>query len=274
MKTLLLVVAIAFVPGLALAYPPAPAHEIYGIVRDELGRPLTAAEGIVIMTGHGVEITRATTDPSIGPGINYKLSVPMDSGTLPGLYQQSALQPLMDFTLKVVIGGVSYVPIQMVGSLKQIGSPGGRTRLDLTLGVDSDGDGLPDAWEQALIDSDVTGRLHTLADVTPDGDLDGDGLSNMAEYLLGTYPLAATDGLKLEVIAVADGKAHVRFVSVVGRTYGIKSSADQVTWTGTAFALSPTGGAAEFYQASDTTYVDAYINVGAAQSMQFKLYVQ
>ena len=31
----------------------------------------------------------------------------------------------------------------------ELGKPSETTRLDLTLGEDSDGDGLPDAWERA-----------------------------------------------------------------------------------------------------------------------------
>ncbi len=56
---------------------------------------------------------------------------------------------------------------------------------------DSDGDGLPDAWEiqYGLDPMDVTG------DNGPDGDPDGDGLTTLTEYLLGLNPTAVdTDG--------------------------------------------------------------------------------
>jgi hypothetical protein len=42
--------------------------------------------------------------------------------------------------------------------------------------VDADADGLPDAWEKAF---NAT---------TPNGDIDGDGVSNLAEYQAGTDP--------------------------------------------------------------------------------------
>ena len=39
----------------------------------------------------------------------------------------------------------------MRGDYSALGRPGESTRIDLTLGEDRDGDGLPDAWERTLI---------------------------------------------------------------------------------------------------------------------------
>ncbi len=41
----------------------------------------------------------------------------------------------------------------MVGSFADLGKLGGTTILDLTLGVDRDGDGIPDSWEEALLNA-------------------------------------------------------------------------------------------------------------------------
>ena len=112
-----------------------------------------------------------------GIGVNYRVNLPMDGNTTGQLYQVSALRPTLPFSIKVQIRGVAYVPIQMAGRVWTTPKAGEIHRLDLTLGVDSDGDGLPDAWEQALIDNDRSGRLRTLADVKPGDDLDGDGLA-------------------------------------------------------------------------------------------------
>ena len=90
----------------------------------------------------------------------------MDSGTDPRLYKPTALRPYFQFRLKVQIGQMTYVPIQMAGNFARIGQPGQQTRIDLTLGEDSDGDGMPDAWEQSLID--IYGG--DLASITPNGD--------------------------------------------------------------------------------------------------------
>ena len=51
------------------------------------------------------------------------------------------------FRLKVKIGSVTYLPIEMKLS-KALGQAAQSTRLDLTLGEDSDNDGLPEAPER------------------------------------------------------------------------------------------------------------------------------
>jgi hypothetical protein len=275
MKTLLpTLLAGALLTASALAFPPAPAHEIYGTVRDESGRPLDSAEGTIILSGTSAEITRAPSDPSIGGGVNYRLYVPMDANILTGLYQVSALRPALPFTIRVIIRGQSYVPIQMQTSTWNIGKPGARTRIDLTLGIDSDGDGIPDSWEQWLIDSDATGRLTSLADVRPGDDLDGDGLTNLQEYAIGTYALDRGDALKLELIRLVNGRAHLRFTTVAGRTYTVRASEDLKTWTNAPYALSESGQPAPSLRASDTTIVDAFVPTGTATAMSFRLHVE
>jgi hypothetical protein len=110
--------------------------------------------------------------PDIQPGENYRLIVPMDSLSAIDPYKPTALHPLVGFRLKVRIGETVYVPIEMAGNLSTLGQPAGETLANLTLGVDSDGDGIPDAWENLLIQ--MLGGGLTLASITPDGDNDGD----------------------------------------------------------------------------------------------------
>ena len=93
-------------------------------------------------------------------GINYKIKVPMDSGATPELYQPFAMKVHMPYKIQVKIGFRTYLPIEMMGSLKTIGHPGGITRMDLTLGEDTDGDGMPDAWERALLGNGRTLRRY------------------------------------------------------------------------------------------------------------------
>lgn len=53
---------------------------------------------------------------------------------------------------------------------------------------DSDGDALPDWWEQQIIDYSENDEISSFQDVLPDEDFDGDNFSNMEEYQEETDP--------------------------------------------------------------------------------------
>jgi len=85
---------------------------------------------------------------------------------------------------------------------------------------DGDGNGLPDAWEQLYF-----GRVR----VDPNGDSDGDGESELGEYLTGTDPTDPTS--RLTVLAVEpqpDGTIAVEWSSVVNKSYTLLWSSDPV----------------------------------------------
>ena len=54
--------------------------------------------------------------------------------------------------------------------------------------IDADEDGLPDDWEQQVIDANPNDAITTLDDVEPDHDFDGDGESNWIEFANDTDP--------------------------------------------------------------------------------------
>ncbi len=262
-------------PGFAPAYPPAPYHTLYGQVRNQWGDPLTVSPSDVFLeTSAGVQLHTSVVT-GLEPGVNYRLEVPMDSGTAPDLYQPSAMRPFFPYRLKVLIGQTVYLPIEMSGNFSQIGQPGQRTRLDLTLGVDSDGDGLPDAWEQALID--IYGG--TLASITPNGDLDGDGISNLNEYIAGTYAFDPTDGFNLQLVGQTSTASALEFLAIRGRTYTIESSVDLKRWTPASFRLPTDAVGAALranYLATDvrTVRVEVPFQTGGETNRYFKARVQ
>jgi hypothetical protein len=91
-------------------------------------------------------------------------------------------------------------------------------------GVDSDGDGLPDAWELA-------NGLNPLAnDASQDND--GDGLSNLQEYLTGTNPNDAHSFLRIDA-ANESLQLRLNFYAAAGRSYSIlyRDSLDNGSWT-------------------------------------------
>ncbi len=219
--------------GVATGYPPAPHHTIFGQVRNQWGDPLDVSGASVFMQVGGREGVRAAVTPTRQPGVNFSLKVPMDSLTRTDLYQSSALGRTQQFVLKVQVGTLTFLPIEMTMAAPTIGQPAQSTRIDLTLGVDSDGDGLPDAWEEAIIA--MFGG--TLAGITANGDADGDGLTNLQEYLAGTLPFDPADGFRLTVTRVQSGSATLEFMAVRGRTYAIQYSTDFTNWLPTQFRV-------------------------------------
>jgi glycosidase len=96
--------------------------------------------------------------------------------------------------------------------------------------VDTDGDGLPDRWEdQHHFDAnDSTGENG------PEGDPDQDGFLNIQEYLAGTDP-RDPDSL-LEIVAQANGGRRLTWKSVPGKNYRVYATAEVTE------AFEPIGG--------------------------------
>jgi hypothetical protein len=93
-------------------------------------------------------------------------------------------------------------------------SPGVLVRFTNTVVADFDRDGIPDAVEAAL-------GLATNNAADGNGDLDGDGMSNRAEYIAGTDPSNPASYLKITSIAVGGG-ATLTFGAVANKTYSIQ----------------------------------------------------
>jgi hypothetical protein len=130
----------------AWAFPPLPPHTVYGLVRDEFGNPLiSTGTELMLETLAGTTITTAVV-PKLDAGVNYRIEVPVDAGLTSDLYRPTAMRPSAPFRIRVRIGGRTYVPIEMKASMALLGQPAKSSRVDLTLGEDTSGDGLPDAW--------------------------------------------------------------------------------------------------------------------------------
>lgn len=217
------------------ALPPAPPHEIYGLVRDEGGEPITDdTVEMVFETDVGFLVNGAVA-LGVQPGVNYYITVPMDAGLTPVPYVESAQQPLVPFKISVVISGVTNLPIEMTGGYANLGLSGESTRIDLTLGVDSDGDGLPDAWEELLIF--LLDDVSSLADVDPDDDLDGDGMTNLDEYYSGTYAFDDGDLFELYPREGDTNNARFAFLAIQGYSYEIQASTNLTEWVEVSFAV-------------------------------------
>jgi len=87
--------------------------------------------------------------------------------------------------------------------------------LFLDASQDTDGDGLPNGWEQTFDFS----PLRPTGNDGPEGDPDGDGFTNLQEFLAGTDPTDSTSALQITDISRAGVDINVSWTSAAGKTY-------------------------------------------------------
>jgi len=256
----------------AAAFPPLPHHTLFGQVRDEMGNPLVVSNAFVIfepVTGAPIE---AAVVPNLQPGIEYEIPTPLDAGLTPDLYKRNAQRPGASFRLRVRVGSTTYLPIEMTGNLVHLGLPAKSTRLDLTVGIDQDNDGIPDAWERA-----IQTALGLASPIHP-GDLAPNGMTYYANYIAGTYPFDPNDGFNLAIVGYNNGAPQIDFTAIRGRAYTLFGSSDMVAWTPLEFKIPADGPSAQLrstYQASELRH----LRLEVAQSPEppfrfFKMKVQ
>jgi hypothetical protein len=258
--------------GIAAAFPPAPYYTLFGIVRDQVGQTITA-EGAEVVLLKGTKEMARTPVTSSQIDQSYELKIRIDqarSGTT--IYSDRALAASGLFSLAVSMKypvtkiETWYYPIEVSGNLTA-GKGGERVRLDLTLGEDSDGDGLPDAWEEYQLyyaDYDYENR----ALIDKDGDFDKDGQSNWFEYVAGTFATDARQTFNLSIKEKHADRVRFEFYGVTGKTYTIESTLDMRTWTRIDFAVSAPGIGDKFYLATRVGVLSAFA-VPRSSSMEF-----
>ncbi len=128
-------------------------------------------------------------------------------------------------------------PANWVGASPSPGRP-------LTLS-DSDGDGLPDFWEQNY-------GLNPNDPSDASLDSDQDGMTNLEEYLAGTDPLDAESRLALEEITVAE-TITLRFIAAAQRGYLVqfKNALNEGSWE--TLTLIPAGAESRVETVIDST---------------------
>ncbi len=203
------------------AFPPAPPTVIYGTVRNEVGEPLRDGSAKVIFDPGNGNLQSTKLDTPKGLDENYSVSVKMDSGVTSDLTNPTALRPAAPYRLKVKIGSTEYVPLELQGNLRTLGTPGTRTRLDLTLGVSSSNDGLPDAWKRQMIQGLGLGLAP--GDIHPGDMVPGTGLTYAQVYGADTYNVSPTNGFTLKIDGVVGTTSQFTFTGVKGHTYKVRS---------------------------------------------------
>ena len=84
-------------------------------------------------------------------------------------------------------------------------------------GTDTDGDGMPDAWE-------IAHGLNPTNSSDAARDDDGDGFSNLQEYLAGTDPADPASSLHITSSVITGHDVQVSFASVLDKNYLLERS--------------------------------------------------
>lgn len=104
------------------------------------------------------------------------------------------------------VGGCSNDPVVVEGDL---------TNLVVVLSdPDNDGDGLPDWWEQRVVDASTNDAITDIDQVLPDDDFDQDGTTNGDEYRLNTDPLDLMSHAQLVVLSPAHAYVYLNQTNV------------------------------------------------------------
>lgn len=103
-----------------------------------------------------------------------------------------------------------------------------------TTGPDTDGDQMPDAWEQAngLADNDPTDAAK---------DKDGDGASNLDEFIAGTDPQLAGSVFRATADVTAPGGPAIHFTAASGKSYQVQRSVTLAGGSWTPVQTIPAG---------------------------------
>jgi hypothetical protein len=259
------------------AFPPAPYYTLYGVVRDQVGVTLNADGADLILLKDGVEVARTPVLKEQRGDLNYELYISIDQNRASSrIYAAQALPAQGVYSLVVEMNGQKYYPIEVAGTLRT-GNGGERVRLDLTLGVDANHDGLPDAWQEWVLYQ--AGRRPGQAGwdlnlVTKNGDFDGDGISNYDEYLAGTFAGDATERFELRIRSKTGTTVQFEFFAITGKTYAIEESTDLKTWTVIPFTTASGGATANSFRASAIEILPAFVTVPTVTSRFYRLSVR
>ena len=241
-------------------HTPQVACVFYGEVRDEYGIPYTENAEVSLRV-QGREISRYKIHGILAPGVNFRLFLPLDDG-FGEPYDSYAARPGDSVEIVLVADGKERALTQI--HALRAGKPGALIPVYVSIGEDSDQDGLPDAWEWELI-RNSNGELSDLASVRPEDDFDGDGMSNWKEYEAGTLAFLPEDVLAVEEISFLNtGMVRLRFLTVPGISYQLQQATQvgsQADWKTVPFALVPTE--KPQYQAliGNGFYVDLYVPI-------------
>lgn len=210
--------------AVAAAGLPRPMVVYYGQACDCYGQVYKDGAD-VFMTRGTQEVARCTIAGTLGPGVNFAVRVPYDGDPDDGTDYVAWAVDEGD-VLDVWVSDLHGTRKVEECVVPPVGKPGETVALRIVAGEDGDGDGMPDAWERA-------NGLDPADPSDADGDLDGDGQSNLAEFRAGTVPWLAADVFAVESSGgTPEGMYRLTFQTVYGKVYTVASAPLELDETG------------------------------------------
>jgi hypothetical protein len=125
---------------------------------------------------------------------------------------------LQEIRVQIVVNNTNLFNQDLLFTSTSVTDP---TKLDvvrLRLLRDDDNDGLPDVWEQKYFGNSTN--------ALPFADSDGDGVSNLQEYIAGTDPTSASSQLLITKIEINQNPASLTLTwpSVTNRFYTVEAA--------------------------------------------------
>ena len=264
--------------GLAVSLPvaaglPLPSLTFYGMLLDEFGWPYPTDDTIEVYA-QGVKILSHPLTSAVGNDYNFLLRVPYDTGGKLGDYSPDVISPGDNVLIRLVDNGLGQAVISTnfictlpAGSVVQFNSRSG---------TDSLGDGISDELRQWIWGAVGDGSVFAPSKVRATDDSDGDGVSNLDEFLAGTDPANPDDALGVSITRTPyPGVTQLQFFSVPGKTYQMQTGTlteGGISWSTAPFAASPEA-TRSFTQAVGTGhYVSAFVSA-ATEVQLFRVVV-
>lgn len=219
--------ALAFALGLPALHSPAagipePSLVLHGVLTDALGKRATNGTLQLTLTPvAGGSPIRATVPASdLASGFSFAHLIKVES-VIPSRARSANTLPLPltpeNWRVSATVGGTTnanLLPATRTNLSVSLATRGQLLRTDLSLGVDTDNNGLIDAWELLYF-----GKLGN----SPTASAAGDGISNLAKMYAGVDPRGTVTSFPNFTLAQAreDGSFLIEWSSQSGRTYTV-----------------------------------------------------
>lgn len=231
----------------------------HGQAQDQYGWPYMNNADVILKSGTN-EIVRYTIDGSLAPGINFALYVSLDDGSESSSYYSKALHS--GDPVEIFIRDARGEHSIMQTNIPPVGVAGETFLIDVTAATDADHDGLSDEWEQEIVNDSTNPAIASIEDVKPGDDYDGDGESNLHEFMSGNFAFLNYDYLAIEKMFSVNSRFKFELLSVPGKAYTVISRTNLVSggWSDCPFSATETGVAGIGLIEGDGDWISFYVD--------------